>query len=383
MIRIPGFDLKYSEGDIRRMTDEFEKILRTGFISMGSHVEKFEKEFAEFCGTPYALATANGTCSLEMILRAIGVRGSTVIVPSHTFMATAAAIVHAGGKVIFTDCQKENFQMDPEDLRKKIRSDTKVVILVHMSGIVSLHFDKIKKICDDNGLFLIEDAAHAHGATIDGRMAGTLGIAGAFSFFSTKALTTGEGGMITTSDKSIYETCKALRDHGRFGPEPNIHEEFGYNWRPSEFHAILGLQQMQKVEKILEERRWIARMYDEKLSARQIPGIKLLTIPENIKSTYYKYILYCDDDVERIVLKKTLKEDYGISLPGELYNQACHTQPVFKKYPDTVVTSPDDRFPETEYVVNKHFCLPLYLGLGEEQIDYVVSSLQKAIKSIR
>lgn len=382
MIKIPGFDLKYSEEDIKWIMNNFEKILRSGFISMGSHVKQFEEAFASFCGVPYALATANGTCSLEMILRTIDVKGSTVIVPSHTFMATATAVIHAGGKVIFTDCQRENFQMDPEDLRKKIRSDTKAVILVHMSGIISPHYDRIKNICDEHNLSLIEDAAHAHGATINGKKAGSLGIAGSFSFFSTKVLTTGEGGMITTANKNIYETCKALRDHGRFGPEPNIHHEFGYNWRPSEFHAVLGLRQVQEVDKILKERRLIAHFYDEKLSKKQIPGIRLLRIPDNIKSAYYKYILFCEDSIDRKILKEKMRNEYGVSLPGELYNQACHTQPVFKKYPDAVVMNPDDKFPETEYVVKKHFCLPLYLGLKEEQTDYVVNSIEKTLRSM-
>lgn len=382
-MRIPGFDLKYSQEDIRSIMDEFGKILQSGFISMGSHVEQFEKAFASFCGVPYALATSNGTCSLEMILRAIDVKGATVVLPSHTFMATATAVVHAGGRVVFADCRREDFQMDPEDLRRKIRPDTKAVILVHMSGIVSPRFQEIKEICDRRNLFLIEDAAHAHGATINGRKAGSLGIAASFSFFSTKVLTTGEGGMITTADKSIYEFCRALRDHGRFGPEPNIHNEFGYNWRPSELHAVLGVTQMQNAGKIIDERRQIAGMYDEKISSRKIPGIALLKVPDTIKSAYYKYVLYCDDDVERAAIKKTMKEDFGVSLPGELYNQALHTQPVFKKYPDSVANSPDDTFPETEYVVKKHFCLPLYIGLDEERIEYVVSSLEKTMKSLK
>jgi dTDP-4-amino-4,6-dideoxygalactose transaminase len=382
MMRIPGFDLKYTEEDIRWIRDEFEKILRTGFISIGNHVKQFEDEFAAFSGVPYALATANGTCSIEMILRAIGVQGFTVIVPSHTFMATAVAVIHAGGKVIFTDCQRENFQMDPQDLLRKIRPDTKAVILVHMSGIISPHFDEIKRICDQHHLYLIEDAAHAHGATIDGRKAGSLGVAASFSFFSTKVLTTGEGGMITTADKKILDTCKALRDHGRFGAEPNIHDEFGYNWRPSEFHTVLGLCQLQKVDQILEERRWIARLYDEKIAERKIPKIKLLKIPPKIKSAYYKYILYCEDSIDREELKKRMREDYGVSLPGELFNQACHSQPVFKKYPETVVMDQKDQFPETQYVVRKHFCLPLYLGLKEEQIDYIVDSLEKTLRSM-
>jgi dTDP-4-amino-4,6-dideoxygalactose transaminase len=134
-------------------------------------------------------------------------------------------------------------------------------------------------ICRENAIALVEDAAHAHGAVIDGRKAGSLGLAGSFSFFSTKVLTTGEGGMVTTDDEKVYETARALRDHGRFDPEPNLHHDIGYNWRPSELHAVLGLEQLRRVEKLLERRRHIAHSYDEKLKALKISGINLLEIP--------------------------------------------------------------------------------------------------------
>src|SRR5205814_7418312 len=239
--RVAGFDLRYSDSEVRSIAARFEEVIRSGFISMGRNVAEFERQWAGYCGVKYAIATANGTCSLEMILRAIGVKGATVIVPSHTFIATATAAIHAGAKVIFTDCQRANFQMDPEDLRRKLRADTKAVVLVHMSGIISPHLDEIRAICDSHGVPLVEDAAHGHGATIDGRKAGSLGIAASFSFFSTKVLTTGEGGMVTTNDEEIHAIARALRDHGRFGPEPNVHHDIGYNWRPSEFAAVLGL----------------------------------------------------------------------------------------------------------------------------------------------
>jgi perosamine synthetase len=359
----------------------FEKILRSGFISMGPNVEEFEREWAKFCGVKYALGTSNGTCSIELILRAIGVEGATVAVPSHTFIASAAAAIHAGAKVIFVDCQRETFQMSPQDLRRKIRPDTKAVLLVHMSGIISPHIEEIRNICREHGASLIEDAAHAHGATIDGRKAGSLGRAASFSFFSTKVLTTGEGGMVTTDDEKLYEIARALRDHGRFGPEPNLHHAIGNNWRPGEFNAVLGLEQMRQVEKILQQRRHIARSYNEKLRARKIPGITLLEISANIQSAYYKYILYLEPPLERAKLKQRMKQDYGVSLPGELYNRSCHTQPVFTKHPELIVRQPEETFPETDYVVANHICLPLYFDLTDDQIDYVVDSLDKVVRS--
>lgn len=380
-MRVAGFDLKYSDTEVRSIAARFEEVIRSGFISMGRNVAEFERQWSDYCGVKYAVATANGTCSMEMILRAIPVQGGTVVVPSHTFIASAAAAIHAGAKVIFVDCQRENFQMDPEDLRRKIRPDTRAVMLVHMSGIISPHLDEIRDICKQHGIPLVEDAAHAHGATIDGRKAGSLGLAGSFSFFSTKVITTGEGGMITTDDEKIYKTACALRDHGRFGPEPNVHHDIGYNWRPGEFNAVLGLEQMRRVDEILQRRRQLAREYDQKLKALKIPGIKLLDIPARVESSYYKYILYLEPPLEREKLKQILKQEYGVSLPGELYNRDCHTQPVFARYPEAVVRQPKESFPETDYVVSQHFCLPLYFSLTDDQVEHVVASLDKAVRS--
>ncbi len=380
--RVAGFDLRYPEDEVENIIVGLRQLLQTGFISMGRNVAEFERLWAEFCGVKYAVGTANGTSALEIILRAIDVKGKTVVVPSHTFIATAVAAIHAGARVIFVDCQRENFQLDPKDLRRKIREDTKAVVLVHMSGIISPHFDEIKSICEQTGVALIEDAAHAHGATIDGRKAGALGVAGSFSFFSTKVLTTGEGGMIVTDDEAIYQRALAFRDHGRFGAEPNLHDDIGYNWRPSELNAVLGVAQMRRAGEIVERRRAIARRYDEKLQAREIPGIELLKIPGRIQSSYYKYVIYLEPPLQRDVLKRRLKEDYEVSLAGDLYDRPCHSQPLFARHPETVVAQRADRFPETDYVVANHVCLPLYFDLTDAEVDHVVDALQDAVLSI-
>lgn len=374
---VPILRLDYTRQDIDFITDGIIEVLKSGYLTMGEKVVKFERAFAEFTGTRYAIATNSGTSSLEIVLRAIGIEGSTVIVPSNTFMATPVTVVHAGGRVIFADCQKENLQLDPADLKRKIRADTRGVMLVHIGGIISPHLDEIKSLCNEKGLFLLEDAAHAHGATIDGRKAGTLGIAGSFSFYPTKVLVTAEGGMITTDDEQIYRRALVLRDHGKESPDFNVHTEFGYNWRFSELHAVLGLQQMRKADAILAERRKIARLYDEKLE--RVKGIRKLTIPPNIKPSYYKYIVFLDDSFHREKVKRELKEKYRVSLTGEVYADPCHSQPAFKKYPWAVVNNPADTFPQTEYVAERHICLPLYPGLTEEEIDYVVDCLERVL----
>ncbi len=377
-LNIPILRLAYSPQEIEVIKNGIAEVLRSGYLTMGEKVAQFEKAFAEFIGSKFAIATNSGTSSLEIILRAIGIEGSSVIVPSNTMMASPVSVIHAGGKVIFADCQRDNLQLDPQDLRRKIRADTRGVMLVHIGGVITPALDEIKSICDEAGLFLLEDAAHAHGATIDGRKAGTLGIAGSFSFYPTKVLTTAEGGMITTDDDNIYQKAMSLRDHGRADDDPNVHIELGYNWRFSELHAVLGLQQMKKVDAILAERRRIARMYDQKLEG--IKWVKKLKIPPNVASSYYKYIVFLDDDIDRDALKTELKEKYGVSLTGEVYSHPCHSQPVFKKYPQVVVNNPSDTFPQTEYIARRHICLPLYPGLTEEEVDYVVDALKRVLR---
>ncbi len=380
---IPPFDLKFSEEDKRWILARFEQILSSGFVSAFKNVHEFEEKLKEFFKVKYAVATSCGTSALEMILRAIDVKGKTVIMPSMTFMATAFAAVHAGARVIFVDCQRENLQMDPLDLERKLRDDTKAVIIVHLTGIISPHIEEIENICKKRGITLVEDAAHAHGAQFKDRMAGSFGIATALSFFSTKVLTMGEGGAVITNNEEIYKKCLILRDQGRPGPEPNIHTELGYNWRASEFNAVLGIRQLEKGWDIIEKRRYLAKLYDELLQEKMIEEIELVKIPKYIKSAYYKYVVFLKPPLEREKLKKHLKEKYGVCLSGEVYNQACHNQPVWDKLPEAVVRIEGEDFSNTEYVAARHICLPLYPSLNEDNIKYVVNSLEKAIYEIK
>jgi len=379
-MKIPILRIHYDDDDISFIKNEVEKVLRSGYLTMSERVSEFEKRFADFCGVKYAVGTNSGTSSLEIILRTIGIEGSTVIVPSNTYMATPIAVIKAGGRVIFAECEKENLQIDPDDVERKIQVDTKGVIIVHIGGNISPHLGKIKEICVEKDLFLIEDAAHAHGATIDGKTAGSLSLAGSFSFYPTKVLTTAEGGMITTNNEKIYRKALVLREHGKADHNFNVHVEFGDNWRFSEIHAVLGIQQLNKVDWILKQRRRIAALYDEML--RDVPGIDPVKIPKNVESSYYKYIAFLDEELNRDTLKKNLKEKYGIALTGEVYSDPCHSQPVFKKYPRTMANSQEDTFPITDYVCKRHICLPLYPGLTYEEVEYVVSSLKKCITNL-
>ena len=374
---IPLLRLNYSEKDREWILSEIDAVLQSGYLTMGTRVKRFEKRFAEFCGVRWAVGTNSGTSSLEMAFRAIDVRGGAVVMPSNTYMATPLAAIKAGAQVRFVECRWDDLQMDPEDLERKIDKDTKAAVLVHIGGIISPHFERIKGICSAANIPLVEDAAHAHGAEFKGIRAGNLGMAGSFSFYPTKVLTTAEGGMLTTNDEDIYRKAIVMREHGKADHGVNIHIEIGDNWRFSEIHAVLGLHQMDKVREILDERRRLAQKYDSLLKGN--PYLELIHVPKSVKPSYYKYIVYLNSHVDRNTLKRRMLED-GVSLTGEVYEYPCHSQPVFSKYPEYLANSPEDSFAVTDEVCRRHICLPLYPGLSEFEVEHVVATLNKHLE---
>ena len=380
-MQVPILRIPFSVEEQDFICQGVKDVLNSGYLTMGKYTQEFERLFAEFCGAKYAIATNSGTSALEIILRAIDVRGSSVIVPTNTFLATALAVVHAGGKVIFADSMPENFCLDPQDVKRKLRNDTKAVILVHIGGIITPYLDDLKNLCDECGLYLIEDAAHAHGCSIDGKKAGTLGIAGAFSFFPTKVLTTGEGGMITTSNPELYEKMLMLRNHGKNPKLGNRISELGYNWRLGEIPAVLGVQQMKNAAALIQKRHQIAQFYDNALQS--VEGIELVKLPENVESSYYKYIVYLKEGYRRDEIKKRMKEEYSVSLTGEVYAELCHNEPVWDKHKEVVLNSTSDRFPGAEWLSKYHICLPVYPDLTEVERNHVVNSLEKTLEETR
>ncbi len=374
-MEVPILKIPFADDDIQKICGDLSEMLAGGQLAMGSRVAEFEEKFAAFCGVDFALNCANGTAALEMMCRALNLEGASVAVPANTFMATALAPIAAGAKVILIDCEPDTFQMCPRDLARKMRPDTKAVILVHLGGFISPHWRQIKDLAESNGAYFLEDAAHAHGAEIDGKEAGSLGLAAAFSFFPTKVLTTAEGGMVTTCDSDLYETLKAMRQHGQGRPGSNLHDSFGLNYRPSEIHALLGAVMMAKAPWILEERRRGAALYDSLLSGSKLEA---LLAPEGQKPAYYKYLALLPSGVEREPIKARLKEEYRISLAGEVYAHPLHRQPFWAKHPE-FLASPLESLPNCEEVAARQIALPLYPGLSAEAQRYVVESLLKVV----
>ena len=377
--KIPILRLHYSTNEKRNISKGISGILNSGNITMSKKVFQFEKLFAKYVGTKYAVAVNSGTSALEISLRALNVEGKSIIVPTNTFMATPLAAIHAGAKVIFADISEKTLSIQADEIKKKITKNTVGIILVHIGGIISSEWAKIKKICVSKNLFILEDAAHAHGSKINNKYAGNLGIAAAFSFYPTKVLTTGEGGMITTNDKKLYQKFLILRDHGKQNPSLNIHTELGSNWRPSEIQGFLGVQQVKKAKSIVSQRTKIASMYDKIL--KNTPSIRLLEIPSYIKSSYYKYIIFVNKNIKNKV-KKMMCEKFGISLPGEVYSHLCHSQPVFSKYKSRIIKKGDYSFKIAKKISSEQLCLPLYPSLKKSEIRYVVNSLKKTLKRL-
>ncbi|HDN73493.1 MAG TPA: DegT/DnrJ/EryC1/StrS family aminotransferase [Archaeoglobus sp.] len=375
-MKIPAAKIYFPEEERKDLLKQVDEILESGQLTLGKYTREFEERFAAYVGTKYAVAVNSGTSALEIPLRALDVKGHSVIVPTNTFFATPASVVHAGGEVIFSDVT-ENLCIDPESVKENIKKDTKGVIVVHIGGVVPPQIKEIQEICEDHNLFLIEDAAHAHGSTLDGKMAGGFGDAAAFSFYPTKVMTSGEGGMITTDDKKIYERALVFRDQGKAGFFGNVHTEMGYNWRLSEIHAAVGLSQFARLEAFIADRRKIAKIYDEELNERGGGGVTPIKIPPEVKSNYYKYVVMLDEgiEIERSELKRELKEKYEVGLSGEVYELPCHLQPIFKD----LYGFTDGVFPVAEDVCKRQVCLPVFATMTEEQAKYVVDSLKEVI----
>jgi perosamine synthetase len=217
------------------------------------------------------------------------------------------------------------------------------------------------------GVWLVEDAAHAHGSSLAGTRAGAFGIAGAFSFYPTKVMTSGEGGMIVTSDDRIAGEARRYRDQGKESFERNAHTRLGYNWRLSEPHAIIGFRHFQRLPAMIAARQRIAALYDAAL--RRTGRLRPLAVPRGGASNYYKYIAVLPDGVDRSDLKRRLREEHGVALAGEVYEQPIHRQPVFEQYAQHPL-------PASEEVCARHICLPVFASMTDDQGGRVIEALQ-------
>jgi dTDP-4-amino-4,6-dideoxygalactose transaminase len=365
-MRVPAASIVFSDEDIAEALSLIESSLRSGQLTLGKHGQAFEEAFAARCGRKHAIAVSSGTSAIEIVLRSLDVGGKEVIVPDNTFFATAAAVAHAGGTPVFADADRETLAISVDDVLARVTEKTAGVVIVHIGGIVSPELPRLEAECKKRGLFLMCDAAHAHGATLNGRDSSNWGVASTYSFYPTKVMTSGEGGMIVTDDEGLAAEAKVYRDQGKAGFTSNFHTRLGANWRLSEPHAAIGLVQLKKLDAFIAHRREVAARYEEAI--RRTGGLTLPKAQVLTESNFYKFVAYLPDGVERAPLKQGMRERYDVGLSGEVYELPLHAQPVFQQFTR-------GSYPGADWACSRQVCLPVSARMAPEDATYVVESL--------
>ena len=347
----------------KKEESEILKVLRSGMIAQGKWVEEFEKKFAKYIGTKYAIQTTSGTTALHLALLSLEIgKGNEVITTPFTFVATSNAILYTGARPVFVDIEENTFNINPNLIETKITKKTKAILLVHLYGC-PLDMAKIKKVADKHRLYIIEDAAQAHGAEFKGQKVGSIGELGCFSFYATKNMTTGEGGMVTTNNFKLAQKIKALRNHGMM--ELNYKYDFlGYNYCPTNISAALGIVQLKKLDKLNSKRINNAKYFLKKL--KNIKGITLPVIPENVRHVFHQFTIKISKDfpINRNSFIKHL-EKKGIKTkvyyPIPLHKQKLYRDLGYK-----------DSLPIVEKVAKEVLSIPIHPSLTRKDLSKIV-----------
>jgi len=345
--------------------------IKTNWISSkGKYVEEFEDRFARYCGCKYGITTTSGTTALHLALASISVdKGDEVIIPAFTMIATAFAVVYCGAKSVLVDSEPETWNMNVDQMEEKITKRTKAIIPVHIYGH-PCDMDPIMEIAEEYGLYVIEDAAEAHGAEYRDKKTGGIGNIGCFSFYANKIITTGEGGMIVTNDEKIAERAKYLRNLC-FPKERRIylHSEVGYNYRMTNVQAAIGLAQLERIDELVEMRRKNAYLYNKFL--KDIEGIRLPLEKEWAKNVYWMYSILVGPEfgMSRDKLMNELRKKGIETRPFFI---PMHKQPVFQK----MRLFKDEVYPVAEELSEKGLHLPSSPGLSEQEIRYIANAIR-------
>lgn len=327
-----------------------EKIFDSNMWTEGAVMRKFEKKFGEYVGLE-ARTIANGGAGLLAIYEYIGVRGKDVIVPANTFWATAQAAKLSGANVIYADCNKTDLCLSYDDMLKKITPNTKAIVVVHIGGHIAFEIEKIAEFCKKKNIYLVEDCAHCHGGWWNGKTGGHWGFAGSYSFYATKTMPTGDGGMVVSRDTDFLRWLEKYRNYGKVVIDGKVNYPIknGFNYRMPEFTAALGIVQLEQLPRILQWKRELAEKYDKIFERR-------IKFPDGMKSGYYKYIVF---DYE---LKEQTGQVFGVNDFG--YR----------------IENLDLRLPNSEWVAEHHKCAPIWFGW--EHADKTIEEIRKIVTRI-
>jgi perosamine synthetase len=350
------------------LAGELSQILN-GMLAMGPRVAKFEKEFAAYCNQPYGIAFPSCTSSMEAALQAFGVGpGDEVLVPVETFIATGMAVSLVGATPVFTEISASNFSMDFDDAWSRVTERTRGAIVVHFGGFISPQLPAFVQMMRETGRFVIEDAAHAPGAELNGQKAGSLADAGCFSFYPTKIMTTGEGGMLVTAREDLARTVRSLQLRGRDLDNPEERYVLsGRNNRFTEIAAAMGLSQLRTLPEFLARRRRVAAIYDEMLLGSEL-FVPVLAEDGSLPS-YWRYVAMPTIGLDRVALRDRLATN-RITIDWA-YDPPLHLQPV---YQESLGTLPG-MLPRSESILSRHICLPVHARMRDNDAEFVAQRL--------
>lgn len=358
----PHFD----ERDLPGVLSDIERVLRSGKLILGEETQALEMDFARSVGTRHAIAVSSCTAALEIAFRALGIAGREVIVPTNTFSATAAAVLHAGGRVVFSECDSDG-NSSVVDALCKLSADTAAIVVVHVAGFIPRDFDLLIAECNRRGIALVEDCAHAHGATMGGRQVGSFGDAGCFSFYPTKITTCGVGGMVTTNRDDVARVARSLRHHGQGASLEEV-VALGHDWLMDEVRAVLLRAQLKRLPEVIAHRASVAAGYAGAISDSGDGRIVAPTIAPGTGPVWYKYpVALRGFDGPAIRRRMALR---GIDV-GQLYWPPVHKMPAY--------AGMGIEMPKTEAILRSRICLPMHAMVDSADCAEIVANLRECL----
>ena len=352
---------------------EVNKALASGWISSdGPNVKEFEKKFSRYVERKHSIAVSNGTAALEIAVKALGLKkGDEVLIPNFTIISNALAVIKQNLKPVLIDCSLEDWNIKIEDIQKKITKKTKAIIVTHIYSF-SNNMEKILKICKKNNILIIEDAAEVLGIKYKNKMCGSFGDISTFSFYANKQITTGEGGMISTNNKKLYEKCQSLRNLC-FGKKNRFdHSDIGWNYRMTNIQATLGLSQLSRIKEVVKRKMEIGKNYYDILKRNK--NLQILPPSNNSSKNIYWVvgILIKNKKIKAKELSlKLLKHGIGT----RPFFWPMHEQTIFKK----MKLFKSEKYPNSSYLSRYGLYLPSYFQLNKKQINYICSIINRLI----
>lgn len=354
--------------------DAIAAVLASGRLTQGPCTEEFEQGVARYCGTEDAVATTSATTALQLALAALDIGpGDEVIVADFTYPATGNVVLQQGATLRLVDVDQTSYTLDPGALADALGERTRAVITTDAFGLPA-NYTAIEPLLEQHGIPLVCDAACALGGAIGDRRCGAIGVAGCFSFHPRKILTTGEGGMITTSDVNFARRLRRLRNHGsdRHGWR-SAFVEVGFNYRMSEIQAALGIVQLPGYEQVIEKRRLLARRLSSAL--QEVPGIEPPIEPENLRHAFQAYVTLLDESIDRDVVIERCRHE---GIEATLGTYALHAEPAFR---EVCGTSPGD-VPRSWACFRRSLALPIHQGMSETDVDRVAATVERVLRDV-